>query len=188
MKNETKLEEFEIAFVKLKDGVYHYSYQLDSTFFQEFEYQTAGVAGISAELKLEKQSHLFQLNLSIDGVMHVSCDRCLEPLPFPVRGTRNVLVKQQVLGERIPFGLIEEDDDLMVVGHNEISFSVAPLFYDLCILTLPLVKNCDELTVKPCNRTMLEKLELLSGTSGSENKTEQDPRWEKLKELLKEKK
>ena len=186
MKNENRLDEFEIVFVKIKDGAHHYSFELDSTFFQEFEYQTAGEVAIRAELKLEKQNHLFQLQLSIDGFMNVACDRCLEALPFPVRAERNVLVKQQVLGARMQSGLIEEDEDLMLVGHNEISFSVAPLFYDLSILSLPLVKNCDDLSVKPCNRVMLEKLELLSGVE--DDKTEQDPRWEKLKELLKEKK
>lgn len=186
MKNENRLDEFEIAFVKLKDGAHHYSFELDSTFFQEFDYQTAGDAAIRAELKLEKQSHLFQLQLFVDGYMNVACDRCLEALPFPVRAERNLLVKQQVVGARMQPGLIEEDDDLMLVGHNEISFSVAPLFYDLSILALPLVKNCDDLSVKPCNRVMLEKLESLSGAEDTE--TNQDPRWEKLKELLKEKK
>jgi hypothetical protein len=48
------------------------------------------------------------------------------------------------------------------------------------------VKNCDDLPVKPCNNEMLEKLDALSGGPGEE--TERDPRWEKLKELLKEKK
>ena len=186
MKNESRLDEFVVAFVKLKDGVHEFAYWLDSAFFQEFDYQTAGDANIHATLRLEKQGHLFQLHLHIDGVMHVSCDRCLEPLPFPLKGDRQLLVKQQVLGERMPPGLIEEDDDLMVIGHNEIEFSVASLFYDLCILSLPLVKNCDDLPVKPCNRAMLEKLEQLSGDSDS--KTSDDPRWEKLKELLKEKK
>lgn len=186
MKNENRLDEFEIAFVKLKDGVYDYSYQLDSTFFQEFDYQTVGSCDIRATLKMEKKGHLYQLHLSIDGSLAVACDRCLEPLPFPVQGERNVLVKQQVLGARMTPGLIEEDDDLLLIGHNEIAFNVASLFYDLCILSLPLVKNCDELPVKPCNNEMLEKLDALSGGSGEE--TERDPRWEKLKELLKEKK
>jgi uncharacterized metal-binding protein YceD (DUF177 family) len=74
----------------------------------------------------------------------------------------------------------------LLIGHNEIAFNVAELFYDLCILSLPLVKNCDDLPVKPCNNEMLEKLDALSGGPGEE--TERDPRWEKLKELLKEKK
>jgi uncharacterized metal-binding protein YceD (DUF177 family) len=46
-----------------------------------------------------------------------------------------------------------------------------------------MIRNCDEMEVKPCNYQMLAKLNDLSG----DGEDQADPRWDKLKELLKKK-
>jgi len=46
-----------------------------------------------------------------------------------------------------------------------------------------MIRNCDDMETKPCNLQMLSKLNDLSGSSEEQS----DPRWDKLKELLKKK-
>lgn len=185
MRNESNLEEFEIPFVKLKDGLHHYAFDLDAAFFETLGFPLAGPGNVKANLAFDKKQHLFQLDLEVDGAVAVSCDRCLEPLSYPVKAAHRVMVKQRVPGERETLtGLVEVDDDLLEIAHTEISINVAPLFYDLVVLGLPIIRNCDELPEKPCNQDMLRRLAALAAPDATEDQT--DPRWEGLKDLFKD--
>lgn len=185
MRNDRELEEFEIPFVKLKDGLHQYAFDLRASFFETLGFTLAGPGTVKANLAFDKKQHLFQLDMEVEGAVSVSCDRCLEPLSYPVKAAHRVMVKQRVPGEReTTSGLVEVDDDLLEIAHTEISINVAPLFFDLVVLALPIIRNCDELPQKPCNQDMLERLAELAAPDA--NNKETDPRWEGLKDLFKD--
>jgi uncharacterized metal-binding protein YceD (DUF177 family) len=58
--------------------------------------------------------------------------------------------------------------------------SISQPVYESSLLALPMIRNCDELEIKPCDKAMIQKLETLNGSATDEVV---DARWEKLKQL-----
>jgi len=181
LKNASELlAEFDIEFVKLKDGRHDFQYEIDKQFFEAFENEEVASADVRVELQLDKQHHMVQADLIMKGTLGMSCDRCLETLNWPVDCKYKVIYKLQ--DEHQSRELTEDPNvELVVVPHTAFSFNVAQPIYESVLLAVPMLRNCDGLDQKPCNREMLEKLEKLN-QNGEEGT---DPRWDKLKELLK---
>ena len=173
------LEEFDIEFVKLKDGVHEFDYRLEKKFFEVFDNEDILSSDIEVRAILEKSPQLMNLSLDLKGQISLSCDRCLVPLSIPVLANHHVLYKMmpEISGESKQF------DDWIVLTQQDFKINLAQDCYETTLLSLPMIRNCDEMDVKPCNHQMLSKLNDLSG----DGEANSDPRWEKLKELLKKK-
>lgn len=173
------LEEFDIEFVKLKDGIHEFSYRLGKKFFEVFENEDVLASDIEVKANLEKSAHLMNLSLELIGKVDVSCDRCLVPLSVPIETSHHVLYKM------LPDVDVRSElhDDWVVLTQQDYKINLGQDCYETTLLSLPMIRNCDEMETKPCNLQMLSKLNDLSG-SGEE---QSDPRWDKLKELFKKK-
>jgi uncharacterized metal-binding protein YceD (DUF177 family) len=174
------LEEFDIEFVKLKDGIHEFKYRLEKKFFEIFGNEDVLGADIAVTAVLEKTVNLLNLNLVITGLVNLSCDRCLVPLSISIETSHHVLYKM------VPEAVQESDlhgDDWVVLTQQDYKINLAQECYETTLLSLPMIRNCDEMEIKPCNYQMLSKLNDLNGTDGAQP----DPRWDKLKELLKKK-
>lgn len=174
------LEEFDIEFVKLKDGIHEFSYRLEKKFFEIFGNEDVLGADIAVKAILEKTVNLMNLNLVINGWVNLSCDRCLVPLSIGIDTEHHVLYKM------IPEAGHDADlsnDNWVVLTQQDYKINLAQECYETTLLSLPMIRNCDDMESKPCNYQMLSKLDDLAGDDGSQP----DPRWEKLKELLKKK-
>jgi uncharacterized metal-binding protein YceD (DUF177 family) len=174
------LEEFDIEFVKLKDGIHEFNYRLEKKFFEIFGNEDVLGAEIAVRAVLEKTVNLLNLNLEINGWVNLSCDRCLVPLLITMETGHHVLYKMA------PEGVQDADlnnDDWVVLTQQDYKINLAQECYETTLLSLPMIRNCDEMETKPCNYQMLSKLNDLNGTDGSQP----DPRWDKLKELFKKK-
>jgi len=172
------LEEFDIEFVKLKDGVHEFNYRLEKKFFEVFENEDVLTSDIIVKAILEKSSHLMNLNLELVGKVDVSCDRCLVPLSIKVEASHHVLYKMLPEIEEK-----QEHDDWVVLTQQDYKINLAQDCYETTLLSLPMMRNCDDMVIKPCNLQMLAKLNDLSGADEEKS----DPRWDKLKELFKKK-
>jgi uncharacterized metal-binding protein YceD (DUF177 family) len=176
------IADFEIEFVKFKDGIYEFRYEIDEKFFGAFDNSDVKSAAVKVALVLDKQLHMMQVDLIITGSVGMACDRCLEVLGWPVN-TRYRLVYKLLEDNQRMGGLAKEEDnvELCFVPPNAISVNVAQAVYESVLLDIPMLRNCDNLDVKPCNFEMLEKLEKMKNNG----EAEADPRWDKLKDLLK---
>ena len=172
------LEGFDIEFVKLKDGIHEFNYRLEKKFFEVFENEDVLASDIEVKAVLEKSANLMNLSLLLKGKVDVSCDRCLVPLSVSVDTGHHVLYK--LLPE---VDEAQEHDDWVVLTQQDYKINLGQDCYETTLLSLPMIRNCDELEIKPCNLQMLAKLNDLSG----ESEEQSDPRWDKLKELLKKK-
>lgn len=172
------LEGFDIEFVKLKDGIHEFNYRLEKKFFEVFENEDVLASDIEVKAVLEKSANLMNLSLLLKGKVDVSCDRCLVPLSVSVDTGHHVLYK--MLPE---VNESQEHDDWVVLTQQDYKINLGQDCYETTLLSLPMIRNCDELEIKPCNLQMLAKLNDLSG----ESEEQSDPRWDKLKELLKKK-
>jgi uncharacterized metal-binding protein YceD (DUF177 family) len=70
--------------------------------------------------------------------------------------------------------------DVIYLNSVEFKVNIAQAVYESSLMALPMIKNCDDLEVKPCDEAMLKKLEHIN-----QGETQVDPRWEKLKTIIK---
>ncbi len=173
------MKEFLIPFVGLKVGEHSFEYQINNTFFQEFDYdQFEGVA-VKAEVTLNKKQSMLEFTFKHSGVVSLPCDLTGELFDLPIKGEILMIVT---------FGEVYNDDneELLVLPHGEYQINIAQYIYESIVLSVPVKR------ISPA----AEELDLSAYESHStldepehnkEEEIEIDPRWEKLKELLKDK-
>lgn len=170
-------EEFDIAFVKLKDGVHEFHYELGKQFFEAFGNQEVLEASVQVDAELEKQGQMMQIDLSMRGSVNVTCDRCLESIGMPVDTRYRLIYKFRDEEKTEP----EDGYELVYITPQETEVNIAQPVYETVLLDIPMIRNCDGLENKPCNEAMLQKLNQLKHNGEEQS----DPRWDKLKDLLK---
>ncbi len=176
LKAHSAFDEFEIEFVKLKDGIHNFEFELQKKFFEAFENTEVLEADVQVKVELEKRPHWMTLIIDTTGTMSYSCDRCLEALKLPVEAQYTMVYKQKLDASQK-----SEDTELILLEAADFTINIAQPIYETTLLALPMLKNCDTLEDKPCNPEMLKKLNEIN--HGGEEIS--DPRWDKLKDLLK---
>lgn len=129
----------------------------------------------------------------LTGVVHVSCDLCLDDVDIPVETDNRMIVK---LGKEYA----EESDEVLIIAEEDGTLNLAWFLYEFVALAIPMKRVH---APGKCNKTMTSKLknhsakrsgeeemddfiddeDILSVADKSEN-PDTDPRWDALKELL----
>jgi uncharacterized metal-binding protein YceD (DUF177 family) len=166
-------DHFVIPFSGLKPGKHEYSFVIDNEFFEHFEYSELKAGMLKVDLLLEKQENMLVLHFTIDGTVHVMCDRCLDYYDQPVSGTEQLIVK---FGETS----YEETDEIVVIPVTEHRINVGHFIYEYIHLLLPYkcVHPDDENGTSRCNQEVIDKLNITWDDEST------DPRWDDLKKLL----
>ena len=169
------LATYKIHFIKLKNGAHDYEFELGNSFFEAFDNSIIKEANLKAQVVLYKdQPHMFDLSFDISGDIGVMCDRCLDHFSLPIKKHFDLLVKQTEK-ER------EDEHDISYISMNAYEINISNFLYEISHLALPIQKTC-ELAKKECDSKTAKKLDELK----AENRTQEaDPRWDKLKELIK---
>lgn len=170
------LEEFDIEFVKLKDGFHEFAFRLEKKFFESFENIEVLAADVDVTILLEKHPMWMTAAISSKGTVIFTCDRCLEGLKLPVDADYTMVYKH-----KHDAASKSEDTELVLLDPADFKINVAQPIYETTLLSLPMLKNCDTLKDKPCNLEMLKKLNDIN----HESEEKSDPRWDKLKDLFK---
>ena len=176
------LKEYNIQFVGLKLGKYHFDYNITKAFFDCFEYDEFNEVNVTAKLTLDKKTTLMELSFQIEGWVNVNCDLTNEPYNQQVEGNFDLVVK---------FGqdYNDENDAILIIPHAEYEICVAQYIYELIILSVPLKRIHPGVKDGTLKSEALAKLEELSPKQLDEknNTDEVDPRWDKLKKLITDK-
>lgn len=170
-----------------------YEFVLDNLFFANIDGPEIQKGKVYVELLVKKTSHAFELNFQTDGIVWVSCDRCLDDMEQPISSIDKLLVK---------FGheYAEEGDNLIIIPEEEGEINVAWFIYEFIALAIPM-KHVH--APGKCNKAMNGRLnkhlrtvsndEMAKDTFASEEETEGmseenetpgDPRWNELKKIL----
>jgi uncharacterized metal-binding protein YceD (DUF177 family) len=175
------LKEYLIPFVGLKTGKHQFDYQIDNTFFKNFDYDEYNAVSVKVDIVLEKKSTMLELDFKHKGTVNVPCDVSGEEFDLPIKGKLKLLVK---FGDAFN----DENEELLILPHGEFQVNVAQYIYESIILSVPLRR------VHPGIKdgSLTDVIEKLESLSPKENKEEQqnndiDPRWENLKKLLTDK-
>ncbi|MFQ3305443.1 MAG: uncharacterized metal-binding protein YceD (DUF177 family) [Polaribacter sp.] len=171
------LKEFNIPFVGLKEGKHLFEYKIDNTFFELYNYSEFEKSSIDVTIEFVKKSTLFELVFAASGTVHVPCDVTNEYFDLEITATLPLVVK---FGQEYN----DENEEILILPHEVYQFSVAQFIYEMIVLGVPNKRVHPKVLDGTMETETLEQLET------KEEKTVEvtDPRWDKLKNLITEKK
>lgn len=167
-------KEYEIEFVKLSNGNHAYNYTVGKDFFELFESELVTEGKVDIQVSFEKNENFFELNILHKGTIDLACDRCLDPIHYPVEGEQKLVVKAEEPEE-------DQDENVLYISPEAHSINLAQTYYELISLSIPMVRFCEEAD-KECNDQMIDKI---YGNNKEDSSKGTDPRWNKLKDLYK---
>jgi len=172
------LKEFDISFVGLKEGKHHFEYHIEKTFFDYFKFDEYSGASVKVYLVFFKKTTMFELTFAFDGWVEVACDITNEMFHQPVKDTIDLVVK---FGEEFN----NENEELLILPHTDFRLNVAQYIYEGVILGVPLKRIHPGLENGSLKSPVLDKLkEFEIDHRESDSEKENDPRWDKLKNIL----
>jgi uncharacterized metal-binding protein YceD (DUF177 family) len=177
-----QLGEYLIPFIGLKLGKHQFEYQINNTFFEDFDFDEFENSAVKVNVVLEKKSTFMELTLKHKGTVNVPCDLTGEFFDLPVKGKINVVVQ---FGEQFN----NDNEELLILPHGEHQLDIKQYIYELIVLSIPLKKTHPGIKDGTLKTPALDKLKELS-LNHQKQKIEQeeiDPRWDKLKQLLTDK-
>ena len=171
------LKEFNIPFVGLKEGKHLFQYKVDNTFFELYNYNEFEKSSIIVALEFVKKSTLFELNFTASGTVNVPCDVTNEYFDLEITATLPLVVK---FGQEYN----DENEEILILPHEVYQFSVAQFIYEMIVLGIPNKRVHPKVLDGTMETEALEQLKI------KKEKTVEttDPRWDKLKNLITEKK
>jgi uncharacterized metal-binding protein YceD (DUF177 family) len=167
---------FTIPVSTLKEGLHCFDFEIDKGFFEQFEESEIKEGKLKAAVKAEKRSTIAELTIVIEGVVNIMCDRCLGILSYPVNCENHLVIKSGRVHD-------ESDPDIITLMAEEHEFDLKQYFYEYISLSLPIQKvhPDDENGNSTCDPEMLKKIR--EHMVNEEDRS--DPRWEELKNLVK---
>ena len=137
-------------------------------------------SSIKVSLTFVKKSTLFELSFSAEGTVEVPCD------------LTNELYDQEIASKLplvVNFGpeYNDENEEILILPHEAYEFNVAQFIYEMIVLAVPNKRVHPKVLDGTMESEALKKLKELTI---KEVKTVEntDPRWDKLKNLITEKK
>ena len=178
-----KMNDFLIPFIGLKLGKHQFEYQVGNTFFNTFEYEDFNSSDINVEVSFEKKSTMLELLFKHSGTVNVACDVTGEDFDMPVDGNRKLVVN---FGDEFN----NDNEEMLILPHGEHQIDVSQYIYEMIVLSVPLRRVHTGVLDGSLKSAALDKLNEISVTeinTDSEQETQEiDPRWDKLKQLLKD--
>ncbi len=169
------LDEYEIPFYGLKEGMYEYDFDVKSEFFEYFNHPDFRNGKLKAKVLLHRKPQLLELSFIIHGSIKLICDRCLDEFMNPVDTDGKLYV-------RFGNNFEELDDNIIVIPIEEKRINIAQYIYEFIVLSLPVkrIHPVKENGKSDCNPEMLRKIAEYS----SKNIEKIDPRWDNLKKIM----
>ena len=174
------LKQFNIQFVGLKEGKHLFNYTIDNKFFEAFNFDEYVNTSIEVLLTFVKKSTLFELVFVAEGSVELPCD------------VTNELFNQEIKSELplvVNFGpeYNSDNEEILVLPHEAYEMNVAQFIYEMIVLAVPNKRVHPKVLDGTMESEALNKLRELEIKKVKAVETT-DPRWDKLKNLITEKK
>jgi uncharacterized metal-binding protein YceD (DUF177 family) len=172
------LKQFNIHYTGLKDESHLFEYQIDNTFFEAYNFDDFFDTNINVALQLEKKSTLLNLSFTAKGTINIACDVSGELFDQEVSASLALIVK---FGETFN----DENEEVLILPYSEFQLNVAQYIYEMIVLAIPSKRIHPKVIDGSMKSDALKKLETLRVQKTTEDV---DPRWDKLKSLIIDKK
>ncbi|QCX37164.1 DUF177 domain-containing protein [Aureibaculum algae] len=176
-----KKKMFVIPFKGLKEANHKFEFQINKEFFEFYQYDDVCDANILVQLDFNKKSTLIELSFNAKGVVEVVCDLTNELFEQPIKAKLDLVV---TFGEEFN----DDDIDILILPHEAYEVDVSQYIYEMIILAIPSKKVHPGVKDGTLKSEILDKLEELKPKKIIINKEGSDPRWDKLKGLITDKK
>ena len=166
---------YKIPFKGLKLGKHQFEYLIEKKFFESYQYTDFLDNTIEIIVDFEKQATIFELHFTMHGTVRINCDVSGEEFDQPIEGSLKLIVK---------FGEVynNENEQILIIPHNDYELDISQYIYEMIILNVP-VKRIHPEVLTGKLKPAIDKLEELQH---KEEEQIVDPRWDKLKGLIKE--
>lgn len=170
------LREYSIPFVGLRDGQHVFQFEVDDSFFKNFEGSQITGSKVLVEVKFDKRSSFFTLEFGIEGTIKTQCDRCLKDIDLEILDEFKVYAKFD--DEAKDRG--DEEEDIIFISRQDTHLELSQLIYEFINLSVPMQRVCPpKKNGGPgCDEKILKIL-----NNNSTDNTEVDPRWAALKKI-----
>lgn len=141
------LGDYKIDVKNMRTDEQHYSFVADNAFFSVIGATEIQRGNVQVELCVRHRGGAYQFDFSLQGIVQIPCDRCLDDMDLPIDIERSLRVK---MGEEYM-----DEGDLIVIPESEGVLDVAWFVYEFMALEIP-IKH----THAPgqCNADMLNAL------------------------------
>jgi len=174
-----QLKEYNIPFVGLKEGNHTFEFDINEKFFDLFKFDDYNKANIKAVIDFTKKNNLLNLVFTINGTVNVLCDTTSEPFDLAIEGEMPLIVK-------FGFEYNDDNDEILILPNEAYQINVAQYIYELIVLSVPSKKIHPKVLDGTMESEALNKLkELTINNKTVVDDDATDPRWDKLKDLLK---
>ena len=187
-----KFDAYKIDLKGMKENTYSCEFVLDNCFFKSIDAPEVQKGKVNVSLSIKKTAGVYELSFKTDGVVQISCDRCLDDMDQPVSSSDVLRVK---LGNDY-----SEDGDIVVVPEEEGVINVAWFMYEFIALSIPMKHvhapgKCNKAMVGKLNKYLRTAADDEDGKDWGEEDTgcvgeevdspqEIDPRWNELKKII----
>lgn len=167
------LRQYKIDIFGLSNSSHEFDFSFEDEFFEAFENSLVSKGKGSCKVELKKTDSMITIDLEVNGVIELECDRSLELFEYPISAEKELIYK---------YGDEEKElsEDVFVITKGAQEINIASILYESIMLEVPMKKlhpkfdaddESDELIYTSDNEVDEEK----------ESKV--DPRWEALKKL-----
>ncbi|MDB5228494.1 MAG: hypothetical protein JWN78_2687 [Bacteroidota bacterium] len=172
-------KEYKIPHAGLKREIHEFSYELDETFFANFDNALITKCNIQVNITFDKRHEPYIIEVDMDGTIWGECDRCTSSIPLSIHTSFIIYVKytyDEALKDM-------EDVEIIYIAKDDTVIDITQFLYDYAHLSIPVHKICDKPgETEYCDEEIIKLLE-----QKIEDNTV-DPRWaglDKLKDKLK---
>lgn len=165
------IEEYNINIIQLSNQQHHCYYDIDNSFFENFEQDLLEKGDLSADVSLTKTETLIELNFSIKGTVELCCDRSLELFDHSISINKNLILKYSDRNEELT-------DEIITIRRDTERINIAQYIYDFIMIAIPM-KKIHPKFLDEYKDTGNEMLPIYSSNNESGNNS----RWDVLQKL-----
>ena len=166
-----------IPFIGLKDGKHDFNFEIDNTFFANFDYVDFQNSFFEISVILHKKPTLLEFHFKVKGFVNLPCDLSMELFDLPLEIEDDLVVKFGAVTEQI-------DDNVLVIPVGSYQVDIAQPIYEMILLAVPQKNIHPGIADGTLKSEIVEKLKEFAPRETEANNGK-DPRWDKLKDLLK---
>ena len=165
--------DFVINFGSLAEGEHQFEFEIKDAFFKRFDHSIIEKGTIDVLVVIEKKDNMLLLDFTMDGIVTVQCDRCLEDIELEIEGFNELIVKIGGEGGEL-------SEKVIVISSKEYEIDVAQYIYEFLSLIIPM-RNVHDENGQQCDPEILKELE--KHITNKSSNTPTDPRWDDLKNI-----
>ncbi|MCB0572290.1 MAG: DUF177 domain-containing protein [Phaeodactylibacter sp.] len=180
------LIQFSIPVKGLRNGIHQFDFQIDRSFFENFEQSPISDCNIQLHLEFDKRPDMYVLQFDFEGTVRAECDRCLAEIGLPIADSQRLLVKVSQEEET-------DEAEITYISPETVKLNVAQYIYEFICLAMPIIKvyDCGNQDPRPCNEDMLrylsngeqEEKAVEKSEEEAEEENRANPIWDELKKL-----